>query len=438
MKKAKVIKWTANNGNPCFLFSERRPFERPWIIVLIIILLLGIIGIEYIVYGRYDFLFPVFVIFFFAFFWWLVIPMRWNEKIIEYTVHEIMDDYVNKDAELAGTKVKKSFVHYDTKGTYGIIKGRCFLVLLKNGDVWEYPIEYHKPIGDGERFYECQRNYIVSVNKEHILSINPKRWSRLVAAFSLSNNTKLWFLILAILVVGGLSSMLLYWLVQELQWWLLLIILCYMGLYSLIVWISNKFENRFLNIIEKIISIPVAVSCFLIEISHPFMTIIGTYVFVALYAFVLPSFVLIGLSLVGWIDMKSETITFIIFTFGSILCSHSYNATKWIIHQTPLRDWGNHAFESYREALAVYLIHPTNMVFLLYLLYFVFLCMSGFMQIQYDGYLISKAFDGAILKAFLVFIAFSNMRVKSREAEVDAKVLLQKSLLLFEHDKNEY
>ena len=46
------------------------------------------------------------------------------------------------------------------------------------------------------------------------------------------------------------------------------------------------------------------------------------------------------------------------------------------------------------------------------------------MQLQYNGYFINKEIDGAILKAFLLFIAYTNMIVKSREVNVQAKDLL--------------
>ena len=109
--------------------------------------------------------------------------------------------------------------------------------------------------------------------------------------------------------------------------------------------------------------------------------------------------------------------------------------SKFIIRHTPIRDWGNHTYESYREKLAFYLIHPSNIMFMLYLVYFVFLAISGYRQIQYGEYLISESFDGALLKAFLVYIAFTNMRAKASVAELDVKGLLQRTLLLFEHDK---
>lgn len=121
-----------------------------------------------------------------------------------------------------------------------------------------------------------------------------------------------------------------------------------------------------------IISIPLVISCFFVNIISPFITIVGTYCFAFLFAFGVPTVILASLSLIGWLVLKPETIVFIVFAIGSILCSSSYRTTKWMIHHTPLRDWGNHTYEAYREALAIYLIHPSNVIFLLYLIYFAF------------------------------------------------------------------
>jgi hypothetical protein len=181
-------------------------------------------------------------------------------------------------------------------------------------------------------------------------------------------------------------------------------------------------------------SIPITILYLLFKTVFPFITIVGTYIFVILFAFGLPAMILTGISRLGWLMLKPETITFIVISLGSIVCSHSYRITKWLIHQTPLRDWGNHNYESYREQLAVYLIHPSNVIFLLYLIYCVCLSISGFLQIENESYLISEGYDAAILKAFLVFIAFTNMRIKAKDAKVDAKELFQRTLKLFVHD----
>ena len=144
MSTCNIHKWTSSNGNKNFCFSERDVFEKPWIIVIFIIILILGSFIEYIIYDSCYSLIPNFILFLFVFFWWLSIPAKANKTIIEKTTHEMMDDIVCADAKTAATQVAKSFVYYDTKGTYGIITGMCLLVLLKNGIVWEYPITYHK------------------------------------------------------------------------------------------------------------------------------------------------------------------------------------------------------------------------------------------------------------------------------------------------------
>ena len=127
----------------------------------------------------------------------------------------------------------------------------------------------------------------------------------------------------------------------------------------------------------------------------------------------------------------------VVFALGSILTSN-YSVTKNIIRHTPLKNWGNHTYESHRENLAFYLAHPSNMTFLMYFIYFVYLTISGYQFIQNEGYIISNEFDMSILKAFLVYIAFTNMRTKAKETEIKEKELLQRIAGLFEHDKYEY
>ena len=131
-----IERWLAYNGNKCFRFAERQDFEKPWIIILTTLLLAVGTGVEYFVHGTYNSLVPNTILFFFIFLWWTTISLKANEAVIENTVHELMDEIVAADALLAETEVVKSFVYYDTKGTYAIITGRCFLVLLKNGEVY--------------------------------------------------------------------------------------------------------------------------------------------------------------------------------------------------------------------------------------------------------------------------------------------------------------
>jgi len=71
------------------------------------------------------------------------------------------------------------------------------------------------------------------------------------------------------------------------------------------------------------------------------------------------------------------------------------------------------------------------------LAYFVFMAITGFKQLQYATFLISSEIDAAVTKAFLIFIAYTNMLSKSSEVDINSKDLLVKVLrLLFSDDKH--
>ena len=434
MKKENILNWTNSDGNKCFSFSERKEFERPWIIMLVAFLLLVVVGVEYMLRGSYYSLIPDVIVFFFIFLWWNTIPLKANETVIERSVHNLMDEIVADNATAEGTKVKKSFVHYDTKGTYGIITGRCFLVLLDNGVVWEYPLTYHKETEGEGGYYECGRKYKVSDNQDHIKAIKPQRWKRFITTINISDNAKLWLLFFVIFAIGCLAFVGVLWLVMYLKWWALLAIGGYWAIYALTEWIAKVIPGKVMGGIKNIVSVPVTCVYLVVSLEHPFITISGTYLFIGLFAFGVPAIMLFGLSFMGWWSLRSETISFIVLALGSVLCSNDV-VTKWIIRHSPLKDGGNHTYEGHREQLAFYLAYHSNMIFLLYLSYFFFLAISGYMLIQNEGYLISEGYDMAILKAFLVFIAYTNMKVKAKETEIDAKELLERILGLFEHDK---
>lgn len=413
---------------------QRVPGKK-WIIISLGILCVFVFGLEKFILGTELSLFPITFLFFAVFLWWIDLPARHNGPIINKTVHEIMDVVADADAKAAGVEVVKSIVFHDQKGTYGFVEASNLLVLLSNKEVWEYPIIYHGPNNDEGAYFECEKTYLVSENQTHIKKVYPDRWKRFLGLFKLSDKSFLGLLLIVILVIGGLSFAGFVWLLENFNWWYLLVIVGYICAYSLCEWVYSKLPCNLLNVIRYVASFPLAVTYLLFEVGLPFVTIIGTYFFVVLFAFGVPALLLIGLEKTGIVVLRPEAIAFIVFSLGSILCSNYHSMTKWIIRHSPLQDWGNHRYESYRQALADYLIHPSNIVYALYLVYFVFMAISGFVQVQNGGYLISEGGDAAVIKAFLVFIAFTNMRSKQKDAQMDVKELLWKTLLLFEHDK---
>ena len=56
---------------------------------------------------------------------------------------------------------------------------------------------------------------------------------------------------------------------------------------------------------------------------------------------------------------------------------------------------------------------------------------------EYHSYLFSVDIDNAILKSFLVFIAFSTMKQKSKDVEINSKDLLEKIIGLYSHGEQD-
>jgi hypothetical protein len=250
-----------------------------------------------------------------------------------------------------------------------------------------------------------------------------------------SERFKFGVLILTILAVGGLFFSMFCFLLYKLQWWFILLMLGFFSWIAFSNWLDKRNKGKVMRIVSGCVSAPIILCFFLMAITQPFITIIGSYFFVFLFAFGFPAFVLIGITHFCGLEMLPETIAFFVMAGGAIICTNFYSLTQGMIKRTPLRNMGKHRYESYREKLAFYVIHPSNVIFLLYLFYFIFLLLTGFMQIQYNEALLPGAFDAAVLKAFLVFIAFTNMRTKAEDTELDSKVLLKQTMGLFVFDK---
>ena len=149
------------------------------------------------------------------------------------------------------------------------------------------------------------------------------------------------------------------------------------------------------------------------------------------YAFGVPIVIVIVLNFLLGLNISWETMFFITLAVGSIISVHGAKFIHWMIKEhSPLKNWENHKYEAVQTELALYVINKNNVNFLIYLAYFLFLSISGLMQIQYNEPLITTNIDSTILKAFLVFIAFSNMVNKSKDVEIKTKPLLDKMIRL--------
>lgn len=251
-----------------------------------------------------------------------------------------------------------------------------------------------------------------------------------------SERTIILFLIILTLAVGGIVLYTLSYLIEHMQnWWWLIGFLLYIALLEVIYYLRNHFDFRIIQIIDKIILVPIIAAKLLLDIAKPSIYIFSSFLYLIMVAFLVPFSLLKLLNMICCWSLNISTIFFVSFALGSILCVHQSQFVQYIICKIPPLNRGEHKFQKLGRDLSKYILHPRNLSFILFFSYFIYLAVSGFIQLQYKGYLISEDIDSAILKAFLVFIACTNMIVKSREVDVDSKELLARMLNLMDaHD----
>lgn len=145
----------------------------------------------------------------------------------------------------------------------------------------------------------------------------------------------------------------------------------------------------------------------LAQLVFPTLLLLVGFVFIILVPFALINLTLKALSTVIYINL--QTILFISLSAGAIISAY---------YSKPLFGWlsrvltaNGHRYEKYFQEMVEYVYQPSNIQFVIYLLYFIYLIVSTVHQLQTEGMpLFGNGWDLAVLESFLVFIAFSNMK----------------------------
>ena len=145
----------------------------------------------------------------------------------------------------------------------------------------------------------------------------------------------------------------------------------------------------------------------LAQLVFPTLLLLVGFVFIILVPFALINLTLKALSTVIYINL--QTILFISLSAGAIISAY---------YSKPLFGWlsriltaNGHRYEKYFQEMVEYVYQPSNIQFVIYLLYFIYLIVSTVHKLQTEGMpLFGNGWDLAVLESFLVFIAFSNMK----------------------------
>lgn len=353
-------------------------------------------------------------------------------SLVKANIDVLIGSYIGQSEKTI--KERKRKVFFQTKGTYGITTGASILCWLTDGRVIEYTLIWHHSAE--KQYYELSSEPKICSEEGKIKEIIPHyTFKKLIKRFSLSERSMLAAAIFTIVVISLLAAIIFFGTIYLVG--LKLFGVCfaiYIGLTFLCHFACSKVKQ--LSFIQKIIDFPLFVFGIIADLGQPFVVIIMSLI-LPMVAVAAPLF--IGISVVGLCignNLSYHTQLFILLTTSQIICVHVPSFTRWIIRNSPLKNWENHKYEKYREELALYITSPKSYNFIFSLIYVVFLALSAIRQLECRSCLFTADIDNAITKAFLVFLAFSAMRQKTKEIDITAKDLLPKILGLFVHDRD--
>ena len=113
----------------------------------------------------------------------------------------------------------------------------------------------------------------------------------------------------------------------------------------------------------------------------------------------------------GVVEIKLQTILFVSLSLGSVISAHYSVPLFGLISKLSTRN--GYRYEFYYERLIEYVYKPVNIQFVVFLLYVIYLVISTIYRLQMDGQpMWENEIDLVVLELFLVFVAFSNMKVR--------------------------
>lgn len=430
--------WKNKEGNLCFSYDMQDSMENPAIVIIILLVFIGIILFEYLYFNSYYSLIILPFLYSIIFVYWTFYPLKYNEKIEEYMMDKNVTLRLHNDVRKLGKDIyeKRRKFYKETKGTYGIVTGTYMLVLLSNNDILEYELKYHTS-KDNQKSTYCEfiktPQKCSNSNRKKVIEI--KSFINRLSSTKITERAKLLIIIFGILIIGLLMIFLGSFLYAKLGITkCIYFFIIYLVTYLLFKGIIHYKKNKILTIIDNILSFPYL----LIVVIEPTFTILYSYLFLILFSIIPSMLIVLSLIFLFSINLSIETSVFITLSLASIIGTYGEKYIQWIIKEfSPLKNWGNHKYEEFQEELALYVIEKNNIIFFIYFIYLLYLFISNFIQIQYNRPLITVAIDNAVLKSFLIFIAFSNMINKSNQVDIEAKTLLNKIIkLITSHYKN--
>lgn len=285
---------------------------------------------------------------------------------------------------------------------------RFMLVVLSNGKVYRYGIEPAEKNGFAldKNASLCEDEKELGLVKQHTDKLKKEDRSFMVKRISS-------IAALCVLAFGAVFIGLVFWLGGTRSWmkvvgWVVFALF----MLSLVLSISlSSYAGKrgFVGTVYRVSSWILSGLWLFVQLVFPTLLLLVGFMFIILVPFAFINLALKALSTV--VAINPQTILFISLSAGAIISAY---------YSKPLFGWlsrvltaNGHRYEKFFQEMVEYVYQPSNIQFMVYFLYFIYLAISTIHQLQTEGIpLFGNGWDLAVLESFLVFIAFSNMKKK--------------------------
>lgn len=328
---------------------------------------------------------------------------------------------VNPGGRKAKVVAKEYFI--ETTNEAYLKDKRFMLVVLSNGMIYKYAVEQSDKNGfildkkaslcENENELKLVKKYtdvIRTEGKSHKVKRNSSIAAGCILAFGM-------VFVILLVSLGNTAWM------KIIEWGIFVVFTLSLILSSSLSSYSGK--NNFAVLAYKVSSWIFSGLWLVAQLVFPSLLLLVGFMFVIMVPF---SLIHMTLTLVCnvW-PITSPTILFLSLSVGAIISA---------FYSKPLFSWlscllmsHGHRYEKYFQEMVEYVYQPSNIQFVVFLLYVFYLFVSTILQLQAKGvFVFDKDMDLAVLESFLVFIAFSNMKTKRMGASFSFSELFRMML----------
>lgn len=232
-------------------------------------------------------------------------------------------------------------------------------------------------------------------------------------------------LILGTVVFGGMTYLFAKWPI-----WTGLVMLG-VAVYFMLLSIIPSPRNKIVRKIYKCLYWPIKVIIILFSVIKPSVGIMSAFMF-AFAISALPAVLCWGVYIIC-VGLPSPELTiFLLVVFSTTLLSNHTDLIKKVLRKlSPWRAWKENDAQKEFVKIGEYVLQSGNVHFVVSLLYVLFLVLYALQTIMKYEPIVPPTLSDAVLKAFLVYVAYSTMMKRYDEQEISTEGLGKEILEMY-------